>query len=242
MELTFEHPEFEDEVRTRLNVRDRVITSEDALKVVALDLTNFDFYDEDKEALSYFTNLTFLGINIRATAPEFWRSFPKLKELYLCSWGGPVDFESFREMPELESLCVSGGDLSSIDYLNLEALQGLKGLAELELHEFGAVDLAPLGSMTQLKWFALRYPNKVINVETISSMGFLEELVLHDLWVDNADFLDGLPDTVRLEMYGMQFYSDVDVRKWKRFKERDICEIEVKHEHWEYVDLSLLKD
>ena len=118
----------------------------------------------------------------------------------------------------------------------------MKKLEALELHEFGSVDIAPLGSMTQLKWFALRYPDKVINIETISSMVFLEELVLHDLWLDNADFLDGLPDTVRLEMCGMQFYNDVDVQKWKRFKNRDRCEIEVKHEYWEYIDLSALDD
>ena len=153
-----------------------------------------------------------------------------------------MDFNCFRHMVNLNNLCVSGGDYSGIDYLNLGALQGLKRLEALELHEFGSVDIAPLGSMTQLKWFALRYPDKVINIETISSMVFLEELVLHDLWLDNADFLDGLPDTVRLEMCGMQFYNNVDVRKWKRFTNRDICEIEVKNEYWEYIDLSALDD
>lgn len=242
MELTFKHPEFEGEVRTRLNVFDRPITTEDARKVIALDLTNFDFCNEDKDVLSCFVNLAFLGINIGTTVPMFWRHFPKMKDLYFCCWGDSVDFESFQEMTDLESLCVSGGDYSGIDYLNLDALLGLKKLQYLELHEFGSVDIAPLGSMTQLKCFALRYADKVINIETISKMGFLEELVMDDLWLENADFLDGMPDTIRLEMCGMQFYNDVDVRKWKRFKEHDICEIEVKHEYWEYIDLSALDD
>lgn len=242
MELSFEHPEFESEVRTKLQIFDRPITNEDARKVIGLDLTNFDFRDEDKDILNCFVNLSFLGINIGATAPSFWRQFPKMKDLYLCCWGDSVDFESFREMLGLESLCVSGGDLSGINYLNLEALQGLKRLVELELHEFGFADLAPLGFMTQLKWFALRYADKVANIDTINKMVFLKELKLDGLWLDNLDFLDYLPDDVELEMCGIHLYNNVDVRKWKRFKKRDICEIEVKHEYWEYIDLSALKD
>lgn len=242
MELTFKHREFEAEVREKLGLYDRAVTDVDALAVEALDLTNFDFLAEDKETLCYFRNLTSLGIEIGDTTPSFWFHFPKMKDLYLCCWGKVVDFESFSKMKDLESLCVSGGDYSSIDYINLHALQGLKKLEDLELHEFGSVDIAPLSSMTQLKWFALRYANSVENIDTISSMGFLEELVLCDLWLENADFLDGLPDSIRLDMCGMQFYNDVDVRKWKRFKNRDICEIEVKHEYWEYIDLSALND
>ena len=241
MDLTFRHREFEAEVRAKLNIYGRPITDEDALFATDIDLSMIYCFEE-LETLSHFHNLTSLNVSTRKAPRSFWKKFPKLEELcWICLWG-PVDFNCFRHMENLNSLCVSGGDYSGIDYLNLDALQGLKNLEALELHEFGSVDIAPLGSMTQLKWFALRYPDKVINIETISSMVFLEELVLHDLWLDNADFLDGLPDTVRLEMCGMQFYNDVDVQKWKRFKNRDICEIEVKHEYWEYIDLSALDD
>lgn len=241
MVLTFQHREFEAEVRAKLNIYERPITDEDALSATDIDLSMIYCFEE-LETLSHFHNLTSLSVSTRKVPRSFWRNFPKLEELcWICLWG-PVDFKCFRHMENLHSLCVSGGDDSGIDYLNLDALQGLKKLEALELHEFGSVDIAPLESMTQLKWFALRYPDKVINIETISSMVFLEELVLHDLWLDNADFLDGLPDTVRLEMCGMQFYNDVDVQKWKRFKNRDICENEVKHEYWEYINLSALDE
>ena len=238
MELHFHQREFEYEVRNKLQVFDRSITSEDARTITELDLTNFDFLVEDKEVLCCFNSLTSLGINIGTTTPDFWWHFPKLRNLYLCCWGDVVDFESFRKMTDLGTLCVSGGDLSDIDYINLTALQELSQLAMLELHEFGSVDIAPLASMTQLKCFALRYADKVQNIEAIGSMVFLEELVMDGLWIDNLNFLDTLPESVKLEMCGIHLFHNVDVRKWKRFSNRDICEIEVKNEYWEYIDLS----
>lgn len=241
MELTLVRPEFEKQVREKLNIYDRPITEQDVLAITDIDLSELYRCDE-LETLSHFHNLTSLSVSTGNVPATFWNNFPLMEELCWICLNGPVDFNCFRHMPNLNNLCVSGGDYSGIDYINLYALQGLKKLEALELHEFGSVDIAPLGSMTQLKWFALRYADKVINIETISKMGFLEELVMDDLWLENADFLDGLPDTVRLEMCGMQFYNDVDVRKWRRFKERDICEIEVKHEYWEYIDLSALND
>lgn len=243
MELTFDRPEFEKQVREKLNIYDRPITDQDVLAITDIDLSEiYCCSDEMVETLSYFHNLNYLDVSTRKVPAKFWDNFPKMEELFWICLSGHVDFNWFRNMEKLNNLCVSGGDYSGIDYLHLDALLGLKKLEYLELHEFGSVDIAPLASMTQLKCFALRYADKVINIEAISKMGFLEELVMDDLWLENADFLDGLPDTVRLEMCGMQFYNDVDVRKWKRFKERDICEIEVKHEYWEYIDLSALDD
>lgn len=239
MELTFVRPEFEKQVREKLNIYDRPITDLDVLAITDIDLSELYRCDE-LETLSHFHNLTSLSVSTGNVPATFWDNFPLMEELCWICLHGPVDFNCFCHMPNLNNLCVSGGDYSGIDYLNLEALQGLKKLESLELHEFGSVDIAPLGSMIQLKWFALRYADKVVNIETISKMGFLEELVMDDLWLENADFLNGLPDTVRLEMCGMQFYNDVDVHEWRRFKERDICEIMVKHESWEYIDLSVL--
>ena len=43
MNLTFNHPEFEQEVRERLNIFDRELTVADAMLVKELDFTNFDF-------------------------------------------------------------------------------------------------------------------------------------------------------------------------------------------------------
>ena len=51
IELQFDHPEFEYEVRKELEIFDRPITDEDALSVLHLDLSNFDFCIEDLEEL-----------------------------------------------------------------------------------------------------------------------------------------------------------------------------------------------
>ena len=241
MEIIFNHYEFEAEVREKLGIYDRPITEEDAALATKLDLSNFDFLQEDKAILSLFKNLTSLDINIGHTTPDFWSNFSKLKHLYLCCWGPSFDFSSFEKMQDLEMLRVSGGDYSSIDYLNLDALVELKHLRYLELHEFGTVDLLPLGNMPQLKTFALRYANIAINIEVIGTMSQLEELVLDGLYVDSLDILDTLPDTLRLEMCGNHVYGGVDAAKWKRFAEHDICEISVGDQPFAYIDLSVLR-
>ena len=112
------------------------------------------------------------------------------------------------------------------------------------LHEFGPVDLAPLEKMSQLKHFSLLYTSSAQNIETIGKMQWLETLDLCGLYVDNLDFLDLLPDSIELDMCGIEIYGrkEVDVLKWKRFKKRDICEIQVKDQYWEYIDLSALAD
>lgn len=242
MELVFHHREFEEEVRSALRIYDRPITEEDALLITELDLSNFDFLQADRDALALCKNITSLDINIGYTSPEFWHNFPKLKHFYLCCWGANVDFASFQKMVDLEMLWVSGGDVSNIDYLNLEAIMDLKHLHYLELHEFGTVNLLPLRNMPQLKSFALRYANKAFNIDTIGSMRQLDELRLDGLYVDDLEFLDSLPDSVRLEMCGNHVYKGVDPQKWKRFAKHDICEISVNDKLNVYIDLSVLND
>ena len=84
MKLTFCHSEFEQEVRERLKVFDRELTDADALLVNELDLTNFDFKDEDIKTLFLFANLTSLSINIGEQNAFFWNHFSNLKDLYWC--------------------------------------------------------------------------------------------------------------------------------------------------------------
>ena len=244
MKLTFCHSEFEQEVRERLNVFDRELTNADALLVKELDLTNFDFKDEDIETLFLFANLTSLSINIGEQNTFFWSHFSNLKDLYWRCWGFEIDFAVFSNMKGLTSLMVSGGDYSNIEFIGLDALIQLNHLDELILHEFGPVDLSPLEKMPQLRHFALLYTDSVKNTETIGKLHWLEKLDLCGLYLDNLDFLDSLPDGIELEMCGIQIYGqkEVDVLKWKRFKKHDICEIEVKDLYWEYVDLSALAD
>ena len=128
MDILFHHHEFEYEVRDTLGIPSDPITEEDVLRVTELDLSNFDFLQEDRDTLALFKNLTSLDINIGYTPSEYWHNFPKLKHFYLCYWGGNVDFVSFQKMTDLEMLWVSGGDYSSIDYLNLGVLVELTHL------------------------------------------------------------------------------------------------------------------
>ena len=244
MELVFHNSEFEQEVRRQLNVFDRAITDTDALLVSELDLENVWFADEDVDTLLHFRNLKSLSIDIKNQEPSFWMRFPKLEDLCCGVWGDPVDFSVFSNMENLAGLTVSGGDYSSVAFENLEALIPLKKLEWLQLHEFGPVDLAPLGKMKQLKELLVCYSAEVKNIEIIGKMTQLKKLELKGLEVDNLDFLDTLPDDLDIKLCGIYIYGTktVDVSKWKRFKKRDICEIEVKNLYWENVNLSELND
>ena len=244
MVLTFYHLEFEQEVRERLNIFDRDITEIDALSVSELDLTNFDFKIEDIETLFFFSNLISLSINIGEQDSSFWSHFPKLQDLYWCCWGSEINFDVFSNMKDLTSLMVSGGDYSGIKFKGLDSLIKLNHLEELVLHEFGSVDLAPLEVMSRLKHFSLLYTDSAQNIETIGKLCWLESLTLRGLYIDNLDFLDSLPDYMELELCGIEVYGrkELDVLKWKRFKKRDICEISIEAQYWEYVDLSALDE
>lgn len=241
MELQFYHPEFEEEVRTQLEILDRPITEEDVLSVLRLDLSNFDFPAEDMKTLSFFKNLKALDINIRHSTPDFWLNFPHMEDLYACV-GDDFDFTSFQNMKELSYLFVSGGDYSNIDYLHLESLLPLEKLREVHLHKFGSVDLLPLSSMPQLRELGVHYANKVHNINIIGLLSQLEELRLMGLDVESLDFLDQLPGHIRLEMCSIHVYCGVEPLKWKRFVEHDICEISVNDKPYEYIDLSALDD
>ena len=58
MQLSFCHPEFEKEVREQINIFDRAITDNDVLSVVELDLSNFDFKEEDIDTLFFLDKCT----------------------------------------------------------------------------------------------------------------------------------------------------------------------------------------
>ena len=84
MDILFHHHEFEYEVRDKLGIPSNPITEEDVLRVTELDLSNFEFLQEDRDTLALFKNLTSLDIDIGYTPSEYWHNFPKLKHFYLC--------------------------------------------------------------------------------------------------------------------------------------------------------------
>jgi len=239
MYLKFHHHMFESEVRKQLSIFDRPISEEDAQTVKHLDLSGFQFLREDMAVLSAFSNLRSLNIEICHTTPEFWHTFTHMEELDVCV-EEDFDFSNFKNMKQLSYLFVSGGDYSNVAYLNLDALIPLNKLRCLQLHECSCVDLLPLLSMPQLRELGVLYANEVRNIEIIGMLSQLENLCLIDLRIENLDFLDQLPDHVRIELCGLHVYNGVDPQKWKRFHEYDICEISVKDKFSHYIDLSVL--
>ena len=227
-ELVFYHHEFEQIVRQELLISDRAITDEDALKVFDLDCSNFTFDSRDYDALSAFKNLDRLVINTRADELDFLKELPLLEELNLETWGGDntVDFNCFSHLAHLRELFVSGGDVSSIDYKNLEGLTGLKNLETLTLHEFGTVDLRPLRKMPWLKGLYCGYANEVYDIDDIAELCYLEGLTLIDVEIDNLDFLDKFPDSLIIELCGLRVKQGVDYNKLSRFTESDFDEID----------------
>ena len=227
MRLTFYGSCFQQVVREQCNVFDRALTQEDALSVRELYLCDFDFRREDIETLCLFSNLTSLCIDIIEPDASFWNHFPKLRELYWCTGGDKVDFSVFSQMHDLARLSVSGGDLSSMELVGLESLGQLRHLERLTLHEFGSVDLAPLGNMLQLKRLSVSYADSVKNIEAIGKLQQLEYLHLADLCVDNLDFLDLLPERMQLEMSEIRLCGreEADAQKWLRFRKSNVDEI-----------------
>ena len=230
-ELIFYHPEFEKVVRHELLISDRAITDEDALNVFDLDCSDFTFDSRDYDALSAFKNLDWLTINTRADELDFLKELPLLEELNLETWGGnnSVDFNCFSHLVHLRELFVSGGDVSSIDYKNLEGLAELKNLESLTLHEFGTVDLRPLRRIPWLNGLYCGYANEVYDIDAIAELSNLEGLTLIDVEMDNLDFLDNFPDSLVIELCGLKIKSDVDYNKLSRFIEGEFDELEDSH-------------
>ena len=138
----------------------------------------------------------------------------------------------FSELRELETLFVSGGDVSDIDYVNLGSLTKLKKLKELQLHEFGTVDLAFLEQMPWLEEFFCGWANKVRNIDSIGKLQNLKALDLTDVEMDNLDFLDHLPDEMSLTLCGDIVHSNVNMEKLNRFSESDVCEMTINGQYY----------
>ena len=237
-ELKFYHPEFEQAVRQELLISDRAITGKDALNAFALDCSDFIFDSRDYESLSAFKNLDWLSINTRAEELNFLKDLPLLEELNfeICSGNNEVDFNCFSYLTHLRTLFVSGGDLSSIDYKNLEGLTALQKLENLALHEFGSVDLRPLRSIPWLKALFCGYANEVMDIEAIASLPNLEGLTLIDVEMDNLDFLDSFPDSLAIELCGLRVKKGIDRSKLSRFVKGDFEEIE--NSYWKMTNIG----
>lgn len=223
--ITFHHREFELAVRESIKIFDRPIEESDLLQIESLDCSNFDFLEEDLAMLKKCSALNDLFINIGMVSLYFLSALPELKDLYLVYWGEPVDFRAFSCLQNLESLVVSGGDYSSIPFIETDALISMKKLTSLTFHEFGTVDLSFLENMPWLEEFFCGWPNKVTSVSSIGKLINLRELTLMDMYLDDLEFLDTLPDTVTLD-----FGVEVKISGYKPEKLRRFINSEISRE------------
>ena len=227
-ELTFYNKHFEQSVRNALDIYDRPITDEDAPKVFELDCTNFYFDSEDYPVLTKFKKLKKLFINTRADELGFLRELPLIDELSLETWSDEnvVDFNSFSHLTDLEDLFVSGGDISNIDFINLDGICDLPKLNRLSLHEFGTVDLGFLRKMPQLENFMCGWANSVKDIDAIGAHSGLKSLYLVALYLDDLDFLDNLADDIEIELSSLSVKKGIDYGKLARFKNGDFDDID----------------
>ena len=227
--ITFHHPEFECVVREELNIKDGPITEQDLLKVSDLECFNFDFKTEDIETLKCCKNLRQLDLNNYTEVFDFLDSFPLLEELCIETHGKGyrVDFNIFSNLHNLKKLWVSGGSRSNMDLLHLNALIPLKDLRFLSLHEFGSVDLLFLVEMPWIEEFECRYGSEVANIESIKELKKLSYLCIEGIEINDLNFLNSLPDSLILEMCGVEVHEGINPDKLRRFRKVDISEMTV---------------
>lgn len=234
--IPFHHREFELAVRENTKIFDRPVEEPDLLQVELLDCSNFDFLHEDLDTLKKCKMLKTLIINIGMISLDFLSAFPMLEDLFLVYWGRSVDFRAFSCLQNLEFLVVSGGDYSSIPFIATDALASMKKLTSLTFHEFGTVDLSFLENMPWLEVFFCGWPNKVTNVSSIGKLANLQELTLLEMRLDDLDFLDPLPDTVKLDFIVKVKKSGYRPGKLRRFIN---SEIRSEAERGPYVEIEV---
>lgn len=226
-ELQFYNKRFEKAVRNALQIFNRPITEEDALKAEELSCWEFTFDIEDCDTLSAFKNLTYLEINVGFEDLSFLENLTNLTHLNLDFYRFNFDTRYLLPLKKLEILFISGGDLSDFVFHNFERIAELPNLNDIGLHEFGTVDLAVLKDMPNVKSFFCGWADKVYNIEAISNLVHLEHLRLIDITIPNLDFMRPLQNEMALELCGISILDSVDLEELRRFKECDLDEIEV---------------
>lgn len=223
-ELTFHNKWLENEIRKSLKVYDGPITDEDALKVTFLDLSQVNLEYEDSNTLTEFKNLEELNVVVQFEDMSFLSKFCKIKVLDIEFAMHTFDMKYILPLQELEELYISGGLISSFEFVDFNCIAQLHKLKKLFLHEFGSVDLEVLKEMTYLRDFTCAYANEVKNIDAISYLCNLEELILVDVTIQNLELLKPLKDDMYLELCGLNIIEDVDLNELSRFRECEVCE------------------
>ena len=228
--LTFNNKKFESIVREILNIKCGSITEIDALSVRSLEMSNFSFYNSDIPTLCSFVNLEILDICLSTSDLSFLGQLPNIKELSIEFEADTFDFRYLSNLSELSSLVISGGDLSSFDLIYLDALTELQELKSLWIHEFGTIDLTPIERIGSLEELLVGYGNSIEGITNIPRLKNLDTLTLCGLQLNDLDFLDDLPDSVSLDLCGIEIKRPLNIKKLSRFKKPEISYISVNSE------------
>lgn len=219
-EMIFHNRNFEYEARQALHIYDRPLRCSDVGQITELDCSMFEFSLEDSENLCMFHRLRILAINAHTDILEAVNSLICLEKLYLTCWNGQGNvFDLLRicHLSKLKTLCVSGGDLSTMEIANLHGLANFPDLHTFSLHEFGTVDLSMVSAVPELKRFCCSFGKKVISVEAVTGLQRLQQLELTGLALDNLDFLDALPAGLTVRLYELELEQQTDLAKLNRF-------------------------
>ena len=227
-ELIFHNSDFEWAARKALEIYDRPLTSEDALRVEELDLTfGKIFCTEDIGTLCEFRNLKSLYIEAVCSPSEYLSRLPKL-EILLINYLGIPDFD-FEWLTCLENLCelsVIGSICSDQKVKNTESLAKLPRLDHLGLKDLGELDLSFLRLLPNLNSFFCGWIYRVSGVEAIGTLTGLSSLELDAITIPNLDFLESLSPDTYVELCGIRLTESGDLSVLERFRDRDVEEIE----------------
>lgn len=149
-EVKIKHPIFETSVREQLGIFQRPLNKNDVQQIRELDLSCLLLDAEDMETLGLFTKLHSLTLYCH-TIPRALNNMSELEEVYLEFLGDTLDLRMFPHLNNLRKLYLSGGALSGMNILHLEALSPMEKLQHLTLHEFGGVDLQALKKCPSLR-------------------------------------------------------------------------------------------
>ena len=228
-EIKFNNRFFEAEIRKNLNRSEGPVFDED-LKAIPAILYEWDPWGDDTELLYELSGLKELVVETNSI-PLFLKNMPNLEDLDVTFWGSrEFDFKWVNYLKKLKSLCISGGDYSSINLINEKAILNLHELKDIVLHEFGSVDLEFLKDMKQLTSFYCGYANDVLNVDSIGHLQNLKELTLIDIPVNNLEFLNAFDDNLEVEMCALwlpEGFNESKLDNLKRFKYCDVCELKI---------------
>lgn len=228
-EIRFKNRYFEAAIRKQINRNEGAVFDED-LKAVTDIYYEWDPWGDDTELLYELSGLKVLHVETNRI-PLFLKNMPNLEVLELTFWGSQVfDFKWVNYLEKLKSLCISGGDHSSINLINETAILNLHELKDIVLHEFGSVDLEFLKDLNQLTSFYCGYANDVLNIDTIAYLQNLKELTLIDIPVNDLEFLNAFDDNLEVELCALwlpEGFNESKLEKLKRFKHCDVCELKI---------------